>query len=207
MRLVLAIVCAIVATSAEADVGIGVSAKTDSASVYIPITVKRFMFEPYVRATEQKSESSSTTGTIFSTTTLSASGDPGPRHRCGRVPPGSIGRTRNAVLRRPPRPHQPTVDVIWRGLGEYRFTLLTVVSVWHRRGTRDHPDAGIPLQHRKTAFDWGRDRCESHRGGQRYDQSFADWFDDTDVKRRDNDERHQSRRDIALLLKTAAERH
>jgi hypothetical protein len=73
MRLVFAIICAIVATSAEADVGIGVSAKTDSASVYIPITVKRFMFEPYVRATEQKSESSSTTGTIFPTTSLSAS--------------------------------------------------------------------------------------------------------------------------------------
>ncbi len=63
MRLAIAIICAMVATSAEADVGIGVSAKTDSATVYIPITVRRFMFEPYVRATDGESESLSTSGT------------------------------------------------------------------------------------------------------------------------------------------------
>jgi hypothetical protein len=51
-----------VTASAEADVGIGVSAKSDSATLYIPITAGRFMFEPYVRVTDRKSESSSTVG-------------------------------------------------------------------------------------------------------------------------------------------------
>ena len=41
--------------------------------MYVPITVKRFMFEPYVRATDQKVESSSTTGTTFPFTTASKS--------------------------------------------------------------------------------------------------------------------------------------
>jgi hypothetical protein len=62
-----------VATSADADVGLGVSAKTDSATVYIPITVRRFMFEPYVRATDREAESISTTGTAFPITSVSAS--------------------------------------------------------------------------------------------------------------------------------------
>jgi hypothetical protein len=70
MRLVLAIVCALTVTSAEADVGIGVSAKTDTATVYIPITVKRFMLEPYFRAADQKVESSTTTGTTFPFTSV-----------------------------------------------------------------------------------------------------------------------------------------
>ena len=73
MRLALAIICALVATAAKADVGIGVSAKTDSATIYIPITVRRFMFEPYVRATDRESETVSTTGTTFPVTTSSAS--------------------------------------------------------------------------------------------------------------------------------------
>jgi hypothetical protein len=77
MRLAIAIICAMVATSvatsAEADVGIGVSAKTDSATVYIPITVRRFMFEPYVRATDREIESLSTSGTIVPVTSQSAS--------------------------------------------------------------------------------------------------------------------------------------
>jgi hypothetical protein len=68
MRSSLAIVCALAATSANAEVGIGVSAKTDSATVYIPVTVERFMFEPFVRATDRDSESAQTTGTIFQTT-------------------------------------------------------------------------------------------------------------------------------------------
>ena len=73
MRLALAIICTMVATSANADVGVGVSAKTDSATIYIPITVRRFMFEPYVRATEREVESLSTTGTTLSITSASAS--------------------------------------------------------------------------------------------------------------------------------------
>jgi hypothetical protein len=73
MRLALAIICTMVATSANADVGVGVSAKTDSATIYIPITVRRFMFEPYVRATEREVQSLSTTGTILSITSASAS--------------------------------------------------------------------------------------------------------------------------------------
>jgi hypothetical protein len=51
-----------VTASADADVGIGVSAKSDSATLYIPITAGRFMFEPYVRASDRKSETSSTVG-------------------------------------------------------------------------------------------------------------------------------------------------
>ena len=73
MRRALAIVCALAATSANAEVGIGVSAKTDSATVYIPVTVERFMFEPFVRATERDTESASTSGTIFPTTSRSGS--------------------------------------------------------------------------------------------------------------------------------------
>src|SRR5688572_16774327 len=73
MRLGFAIICALVATSAAADVGIGVSAKTDSATIYIPITVKRFMFEPYIRATDRESETVSTTGTTFPVTVASTS--------------------------------------------------------------------------------------------------------------------------------------
>jgi hypothetical protein len=73
MRSFLALVFAAAATSAAADVGIGVSAKTDSATIYIPITVGRFMIEPYVRATDRESESLATTGTILALTTASAS--------------------------------------------------------------------------------------------------------------------------------------
>jgi len=73
MRRALAIICTLVATSANAEVGIGVSAKTDSATVYIPITVKRFMIEPYVRATERESESATSSGTIFPVTSTSVS--------------------------------------------------------------------------------------------------------------------------------------
>lgn len=73
MRLVLVLIFAAVATTAAADVGIGASAKTDSATVYIPITVGRFMVEPYVRATERESESLATTGATLSFTTAIAS--------------------------------------------------------------------------------------------------------------------------------------
>jgi hypothetical protein len=74
MRLVLAIICALVVTSAEADVGIGVSAKTDSYTVYIPVTARRFMYEPYLRATEAKSDTHSTSGgPTFPLTSTSAS--------------------------------------------------------------------------------------------------------------------------------------
>lgn len=74
MRLALAIVFGLIfVTPADADVGIGVSAKTDSATVYVPVTVRRFMLEPYVRATDRESESSSTTGTAFSVPPTSAS--------------------------------------------------------------------------------------------------------------------------------------
>ena len=73
MRLALVIICTMVATAANADVGVGVSAKTDSATIYIPITVRRFMFEPYVRATEREVESLSRTGTTLSNTSASAS--------------------------------------------------------------------------------------------------------------------------------------
>ncbi len=72
MRRAFALVCALVATSANAEVGIGVSVKTDSATVYIPVTVQRFMFEPFVRATERESESLSTSGTIVPLTSASA---------------------------------------------------------------------------------------------------------------------------------------
>ena len=73
MRFVLTLVFAAAATSAAADVGIGVSAKTDSATIYIPITVGRFMIEPYVRATDRESESLVTTGTTVALRTASAS--------------------------------------------------------------------------------------------------------------------------------------
>jgi hypothetical protein len=73
MRLALGIICALVVPSAYADVGIGISAKTDGATVYIPVTVRRFMLEPYVRATDQESETLSTTGTTFALTTKSTS--------------------------------------------------------------------------------------------------------------------------------------
>lgn len=73
MRRALAVICAVVATSAHADVGIGASAKTDSATVYIPITVKRFMFEPFVRASDRESESVSTTGTTVPLTSETVS--------------------------------------------------------------------------------------------------------------------------------------
>ena len=73
MRRALTIVCALIATSANAEVGIGVSAKTDSATVYIPVTVNRFMFEPFVRATDRDTESVSTSGTIVPTTSTSGS--------------------------------------------------------------------------------------------------------------------------------------
>jgi hypothetical protein len=65
--------CALVALPSHADVGIGVSAKTDSATVYIPITAGRFMFEPYVRATDRETESVSTTGTVLVLATGTAS--------------------------------------------------------------------------------------------------------------------------------------
>jgi hypothetical protein len=56
MRVTVAIICALAATSAAAEVGIGVSAKTDSATVYVPVTVGRFMIEPYLRATDRESD-------------------------------------------------------------------------------------------------------------------------------------------------------
>jgi hypothetical protein len=75
MRFAVVAICTLmVVTPAEADVGIGISAKTDSATVYIPVTVRRFMFEPYVRATDRESETLSTIGTDFPVTTASASG-------------------------------------------------------------------------------------------------------------------------------------
>jgi hypothetical protein len=74
MPLIIAIVYALlVATAAEADVGLGVSAKTDNATVYIPIKVGRFMFEPYVRATDREAASVSRSGTFFVTNTTTAS--------------------------------------------------------------------------------------------------------------------------------------
>jgi hypothetical protein len=73
MRFALAIICAFAASSACADVGIGVSAKTDTATVYVPVTVQRFMFEPYVRATDREIESVSTVGTSFPIASASAS--------------------------------------------------------------------------------------------------------------------------------------
>jgi hypothetical protein len=65
-----AVFCALACSSASAEVGIGVSAKTDSATIYIPIEVGAFLFEPYVRATDRESESQATTGLGF--TSLSA---------------------------------------------------------------------------------------------------------------------------------------
>jgi hypothetical protein len=54
--------CALLAVvAAEADVGIGVSAKSDEATAYIPITAGRFMFEPYFRSSDQAVEEESTT--------------------------------------------------------------------------------------------------------------------------------------------------
>jgi hypothetical protein len=73
MRFILVLVFGVITTSAAADVGIGVSAKTDSTTVYIPITIGRFMVEPYVRATDRESESLATTGTTFTLRTASAS--------------------------------------------------------------------------------------------------------------------------------------
>jgi hypothetical protein len=64
MLRIVAVVCALVlAGVADADVGIGVSAKTDNATIYVPIVVGRFTFEPYVRATDQQVDSSSSAGT------------------------------------------------------------------------------------------------------------------------------------------------
>jgi hypothetical protein len=49
--------CAIFAcAAAHAEVGIGVSAKSSDATVYVPIKVAKFMFEPYVRYTDRESE-------------------------------------------------------------------------------------------------------------------------------------------------------
>jgi hypothetical protein len=73
MRFILVLVFGVITTSAAADVGIGVSAKTDSTTVYIPITIGRFMVEPYVRATDRESQSLATTGTTFTLRTASAS--------------------------------------------------------------------------------------------------------------------------------------
>ena len=56
MRLAVLVICALLAASARADVGIGVSAKSDNATIYIPITVGRFMIEPFVRATDRDDE-------------------------------------------------------------------------------------------------------------------------------------------------------
>jgi hypothetical protein len=73
MRRVAALVLALAAPAANADVGIGVSAKTDSATIYVPVTVGRFMLEPYLRATDRENESSATTGGLFPVTLTSAS--------------------------------------------------------------------------------------------------------------------------------------
>jgi len=62
LRRSLAIICSMAATAAHADVGIGVSAKIDTYTVYVPVTARRFMFEPYLRATEAKSDTRSTSG-------------------------------------------------------------------------------------------------------------------------------------------------
>jgi hypothetical protein len=73
MRFILVVVFAVLTTSAAADVGIGVSAKTDTATVYIPITIGRFMVEPYVRAADRESQSLGTSGTTLTLRTVSAS--------------------------------------------------------------------------------------------------------------------------------------
>jgi hypothetical protein len=62
MRFVAAAVFALACSSASADVGIGVSAKTDSVTIYIPVKAGAFLFEPYVRAIDRDSESQGTTG-------------------------------------------------------------------------------------------------------------------------------------------------
>jgi hypothetical protein len=46
-------------TTAEADVGLGLSVKNDEATVYIPVTAGRFIFEPYFRASDAISTSTS----------------------------------------------------------------------------------------------------------------------------------------------------
>jgi hypothetical protein len=54
--------CAVLAvSSAEADVGIGVSAKTDEATAYIPITAGRFLFEPYFRSSDRTEDNGTET--------------------------------------------------------------------------------------------------------------------------------------------------
>jgi hypothetical protein len=44
--------------SALADVGVGASVSANDASIYVPVTAKRFMFEPYFRAADRESETS-----------------------------------------------------------------------------------------------------------------------------------------------------
>jgi hypothetical protein len=55
-RLVCCVFALGLVTAAEADVGLGLSAKNDNTTVYVPITAGRFMFEPYFRYSDDEFE-------------------------------------------------------------------------------------------------------------------------------------------------------
>jgi hypothetical protein len=56
IRIVAALCLLIGCLTANADVGLGVSVKSGTAIVYLPVTAGRFMFEPFVRYTDRESE-------------------------------------------------------------------------------------------------------------------------------------------------------
>jgi hypothetical protein len=56
IRVFAAVCLLIVSLTAQADVGLGVSVKSSTAIVYLPVTAGRFMFEPFVRYTDRESE-------------------------------------------------------------------------------------------------------------------------------------------------------
>jgi hypothetical protein len=51
-RLVYCACTLLVITAAKADVGLGLSIKNDETTAYVPITAGRFMFEPYLRVSD-----------------------------------------------------------------------------------------------------------------------------------------------------------
>ena len=61
MRALVAIVCLLVGLTARAEVGIGVSATSNDATIYVPVTASRFMFEPYIRYSDRETEFSTST--------------------------------------------------------------------------------------------------------------------------------------------------
>jgi hypothetical protein len=63
LRLIYFASAVLTAVAVEADVGIGVSAKSDEATAYIPITAGRFMFEPYFRSSDKEDQQGTTAHT------------------------------------------------------------------------------------------------------------------------------------------------